>query len=70
MPLSIVFDQIAKTNKVKINYQEEQVRELYFTGTITSDNSSIDMLPVICRMNGLKLIKKKGGEYTVKLAKQ
>ncbi|WP_207510540.1 FecR family protein [Longitalea luteola] len=70
VPLSMVFDQIAKTNNVTIKYQQEQIQKLYFTGTIPNDNSSIDMLPVICRMNGLKLIKRKGGEYTVKLAKQ
>jgi ferric-dicitrate binding protein FerR (iron transport regulator) len=70
VPLSMVFDQIAKTNNVTIKYQQEQIEKLYFSGTIPNDNSSIELLPVICRMNGLKLLKKKGGEYTVKLAKQ
>lgn len=70
VPLWLVFDQVAERNNVKIKYQKEEIRDLYFTGTIPNDNSSIEMLPVICRMNGLKLIKKKRGEYTVKLARQ
>lgn len=70
VPLSMVFDQIAKTNDIIIKYQQEQIQDLYFTGTIPNDNSAIDMLPVICRMNGLKLIKRKGGEYTIKLVKR
>jgi len=70
VPLSMVFDQIAKTNNVIIKYQQEQLQDLYFTGTIPNDHSSIDMLPVLCRMNGLKLLKKKGGEYTVRPATQ
>jgi transmembrane sensor len=68
--LSMVFDQIAKANNINIKYQQEQLQGLYFTGTIPNDNSSIEMLQIICRMNGLKLSKKKGGEYTVQSKKQ
>jgi transmembrane sensor len=70
VPLSAVFDQIAKTNNVSIIYQQEQLQGLYFTGTIPNDNSSIEMLQIVCRMNGLKLIKMKDGEYNVRLTKQ
>ena len=69
VPLSVVFDHIAGTNGITIRYQQDQLQQLYFTGTIPNDQSSLGMLSVICRMNGLKLQKKKGG-YTVRPAKQ
>lgn len=65
MTLPTVFDHLQNKHNIRILYNREQVAGLLFTGVIPDDNSYINMLQVICRMNNLKLHKLKRGNYSV-----
>ncbi len=65
MALPILFDHLQNKHSIRIQYNREQVAGIIFTGVIPDDNSYINMLQVICRMNNLKLHKLKRGIYSV-----
>jgi len=65
MTLADLFDHLQQKHKIRIIYNKEQIQGLFFTGTIPDDQSYINMLQVICRMNELKLHKMKRGIYSV-----
>jgi transmembrane sensor len=53
-PLTEVFEQLSNHYKVKINYQTEQLRGLYFTGNILKKDGLPTILTLITNMNGLR----------------
>lgn len=65
MALPTLFDHLQNKHNIRILYNREQVAGIIFTGVIPDDNSYINMLQVICRMNNLKLHKLKRGIYSV-----
>ncbi|WP_290789475.1 FecR family protein [Flavihumibacter sp. UBA7668] len=65
MELPSLFDHLQNKHNIRILYNREQVADIIFTGVIPDDNSYINMLQVICRMNNLKLHKLKRGNYSV-----
>lgn len=64
-PLTEVFDQLSNHYKVKINYQTEQLRGLYFTGTILKKDDLPTILTLINNMNGLQY-EQAGEEIQIK----
>ncbi len=65
MALTDLFEHLQNKHKIRIHYNREQLTGLIFTGLIPDNNSYMDMLQVICRMNNLKLLKLKRGIYSV-----
>lgn len=69
MTLSDLFDHLQQKHKIRIIYNKDLMQGLFFTGTIPDDQSYINMLQVICRMNELKVQKMKRGTYSVEPGK-
>jgi hypothetical protein len=67
--LAALFDHLQQKHKIRIIYNKEKMQGLFFSGTIPEDQSYINMLQVICRMNELKLQKMKRGVYSVEPGK-
>lgn len=65
VPLEQVFNRLEKAGQIRINYTPEDIKELFFTGTIPGDMTAEDLLQIICNMNGLKLIKNKRRNFTI-----
>jgi ferric-dicitrate binding protein FerR (iron transport regulator) len=65
--LKNVFDKVSALYNIPIQYQEKQIRELYFTGYIQRSDSIKNVLKVIANMNGLKL--QDMGDHVVILGK-
>ena len=67
--LAALFDHLQQKHKIRIIYNKEKMQELFISGRIPDDQSYINMLQVICRMNELKLQKMKRGVYSVEPGK-
>lgn len=55
---------ISRLSGCEISYDEKDLSAKYFTGQVPANRSALNMLEIICRMNGLQL-KKDGIKYTI-----
>jgi len=65
--LKNVIRKLTEAGRYQILFNEEDVASKFFTGQIKVNRSMINILPVICRMNGLKVTKANGKYFIIKL---
>ena len=64
-PLPQVIDKLAEGYSQAITYNKEQIRNVYFTGTVQTSDSLTTILHVIATMNDLTIIPRKKG-YSIR----
>ncbi len=62
--LKNIVKTISRLSGYEISYDENELSAKYFTGQVPANRASINMLGIICRMNGLKL-QKEGIKYKI-----
>lgn len=65
-PLQQVFTEIASKFHVNIQFQAEDIKGKYFTGTITPTDDPQKILSLICGMNQLQMIRHSNGYQVMK----
>ena len=63
--LSEVFDQLASTYKVHIQYANDDFTQMYYIGSFDQSDSVQNILENIAKLNGLKLTKSADNEYII-----
>lgn len=63
--LASVFDQLAAKYQTRIQYTNDEVKDLYFIGDFEKADSLFNILENIGQLNGLKVQKNTTGGYTI-----
>lgn len=64
--LKNVFKRLEYIYNCTIDYQEEDVKEMLFTGTFATEDSLAQVLQVIANMNDLNIVQENGGYKIIK----